>query len=170
MLPPGDARSLAQRLDHSAIFVLIAATFTPVHTLLFHGKGRWGALLFIWSVALVGIGLKMMYFDQISRWLGLSLYVGMGWLGIFSGLSLTRRYGFSFVQPLAWGGFAYTVGAVVEGLCWPSLLPRVVQSHELLHVAVLIGLCCHWSFIYSIADGKLSVPTDACLNNEKQRQ
>ena len=153
MLPPGEARTFAQRLDHSAIFILIAATFTPVHTILFRGKGRSGALLFIWTVAILGIGLKMIYFGQMPRWLGIGLYVGMGWLGLFTGTSLTRRYGFGFVQPLAWGGFAYTLGAIIEGTSRLTLLPGVIQWHELLHVAVLVGLCCHWSFIYQIADG-----------------
>ena len=154
--PESDARSVVQRWDHAAIFVLIAATFTPVHTLLFHGWGRSGALLLIWTVAIVGIGLKMVYFDDMPRWLGLGLYLGMGWLGLFTGFSLTRRYGFNFVQPLAWGGLAYTVGAILEGLRWPVLIGGVVQWHELLHVAVLVGLCCHWSFIYQIADGQIA--------------
>jgi len=152
-LEPGNTRTFLQRLDHGAIFVLIAATFTPVHTLLFQGWRRSGALLLIWTVALLGIGLKMIYFDSMPRWLGISLYLGMGWLGVFTGTSLIGRYGWNFVQPLAWGGLAYTVGAVAEGLCWPVLLAGVVQWHETLHVAVLIGLCCHWSFIYQIADG-----------------
>jgi len=157
LLEPGDTRTFAQRLDHSAIFVLIAATFTPVHTILFRGKWRSGSLWFIWTVAIVGIGIKLIYFDQMPRWLGIGLYIGMGWLGLFSGISLTRRFGFHFVQPLAWGGLAYTVGAVLEGLRWPVLLAGVVQWHEMLHVAVLIGLCCHWSFIYQIADGHVNV-------------
>lgn len=173
LLDPGEARVLAQRLDHSAIFVMIAATFTPVHTILFRGKGRSGALLFIWTLAIVGIGLKLIYFDQISRWLGLGLYVGMGWLGLFTGVSLTRRFGFHFVQPLAWGGLAYTIGAIAEGLRWPVLIAGVIQWHELLHVAVLIGLCCHWSFIYQIANGQIANGQIAdgqnlgCLNGRK---
>ncbi len=146
-----------QRLDHSAIFVLIASTFTPVHTLLFRGWGRSGALLLIWTVAFVGIAIKMIYFHDIPRWLGIGLYLGMGWLGLFTGISLTRRFGFHFVQPLLWGGVAYTFGVLFEFLRWPVLVEGVVQWHEVFHVAVLFGLCCHWSFIYQIADGHVVV-------------
>ena len=156
--PESTAQTFVQRLDHSAIFVLIASSFTPAHTILFRGWGRVGALLLlIWTIGVVGITLKMIYFHDMPRWLGLSLYVGMGWLGAFSCISLWRRYGFDFVQPLLWGGVAYSVGAAMEGLHWPVLISGVVQWHEILHVAVLIGLGCHWAFTFKIADGHVQL-------------
>lgn len=151
--PQGSARAIARRLDHSAIFVLIAASFTPAHTILFRGKSRMDALILIWTVAIVGISLKMIYFHEMPRWLGISLYLAMGWLGVFSGISLWQRHGFVFMQPLLWGGLAYTAGAVIEMLRWPVIVNGVLQWHEILHVAVLIGLSCHWAFTYQIADG-----------------
>ena len=155
--PAGQARAFAQRLDHSAIFVLIAASFTPPFTILFRGWGRLGGLLLIWTFAIAGIALKMIYFNEMPTWLGLSLYVGMGWLGIFPSLLLWQRYGFDFVQPIIWGGVAYTIGAALEGMCWPVLVTGVVEWHEVLHVAVLIGLVCHWTFTYKIADGHVQL-------------
>ncbi len=154
MLPPQvELRTIARRLDHSAIFILIAASFTPAHTILFRGKGRVEALVLIWSIAIAGISLKMIYFHDMPRWLGIGLYLAMGWLGVFSGLALWKRHGFGFMQPLLWGGLAYTVGAILEYLRWPTVVSGVFQWHEFLHLAVLVGLSCHWAFTYQIADG-----------------
>lgn len=151
--PQGSARAVAQRLDHSAIFVLIAASFTPAHTILFRGKGRVEALILIWSVAIAGISLKMIYFHEMPNWLGIALYLAMGWLGVFSSFALWKRHGFGFMQPLLWGGLAYTTGAILELLKWPTVVYGVLQWHEILHFSVLIGLSCHWAFTYQIADG-----------------
>ncbi len=154
--PAGDARSVVRRLDHAAIFILIACTFTPANMILFRGWKRTNMLLLIWLIAFVGIALKMFYFDQISPELGIALYLGMGWLGIYPCFLLWRRYGFQLIQPVLLGGLAYTVGAVLEGLNWPILVTGVVHSHEMLHVSVLLGLTCHWAFIYQIADGRVA--------------
>ncbi len=154
LLEPSGAREVLRRLDHAAIFVLIACTFTPLHMIMFRGIGRWGVLLLVWTIAAVGISLKMVFFEQMPAGLGLAIYLAMGWIGLYSGVSLSRRYGFQFAQPILWGGLAYTIGGVISVLRWPVLIVDVVQSHELFHVAVLIGLAFHWAFIYTIADGR----------------
>ena len=151
--PDGGFRAIARRLDHSAIFVLIAASFTPAHTILFRGKGRIEALALIWAVAIAGIALKMIYFHEMPRWLGIGLYLAMGWLGVFSSVALWRQHGFAFMQLLLWGGLAYTAGAILEYLKWPTVVTGVLQWHEMLHLAVLVGLSCHWAFTFHIADG-----------------
>jgi channel protein (hemolysin III family) len=159
--PNGAPRHVMRVLDHAAIFVLIASTFTPVHVILFRGPGRWGMLLLIWTFAVVAIMLKSVYFYTMPAGLGLSLYLGMGWIGLASGIPLYRRFGFAFVAPVLWGGVAYSIGAVLEHWRQPVLLPGVVQWHEVFHVAVLAGLAFHWAFIYSIADGHFSPPAGA---------
>lgn len=151
--PDGSAREVFRRLDHAAIFILIAASFTPAHVLLFRGWGKWGILALIWTYALVAIIWKIVYFDQIPSRLGLAIYLGMGCIGLYSSYSLWRRYGFEFIRPILWGGLAYAAGAILESLHWPVLLPGVIHWHETFHVAVLIGLTFHWAFIYQIADG-----------------
>ena len=80
--PTGYAHRVLQRIDHAAIFLLIAASFTPVHILLFRGWGRWGVLLLIWAIAILGITLKSIYFDSMPAWAGLIMYLGLGWLAI----------------------------------------------------------------------------------------
>ncbi|MGH8636081.1 MAG: PAQR family membrane homeostasis protein TrhA, partial [Burkholderiales bacterium] len=64
LLSPGtEERALLKQLDHAAIFLLIAASFTPVHTILFRGAWRWGMLAAVWGAALAGVILKTLYFD-----------------------------------------------------------------------------------------------------------
>lgn len=153
--PNGNARPIMRRLDHAAIFVLIACSFVPGHVILFRGWRRWGILAIVWTYAVVAITVKVLYFDQIPPRLGLAMYLAMGWIGLYSGTALYRRFGFTFILPIFWGGVAYTVGAVLESLHWPVLVPGVVQWHEVFHVAVLLGLGFHWAFVYQIADGRI---------------
>jgi len=152
----GLPRQVLKVLDHACIFVLIACSFTPPHVILFRGVGRWGMLLLVWGFAVTAITLKIIFFNTMPEALSLGLYLGMGWLGVISGTALWRRFGFKFVEPLLWGGVAYSIGAVLDFLAWPVLIPGVIQWHEVFHVAVLLGLGFHWAFIWAIADGRLS--------------
>ncbi len=154
--PQGTPRHILKVLDHACIFVLIASSFTPFHYILFRGGGRWGVLILIWTIAVAAISLKTVYFYSMPDPLSLALYLGMGWIGLGSGYALARRFGFHFVEPILWGGVAYSIGAVLDYLKWPVLVPGVVQWHEVFHVAVLVGLGFHWAFAYTIADGRLS--------------
>lgn len=148
-------REVMRRLDHAAIFVLIAGTFTPCHVLLFRRFWRWGGLAIIWVAAINGIVFKTIFFHDIPEWLGLAFYLALGWMGLFSGSLIIRRYGLTFVRPLLYGALAYTFGAVLEFLRWPVLIEGVLGPHELFHLAVLAGLGWHWSFVASFADGRL---------------
>lgn len=142
--PGGTPRYVLQHLDHAAIWVMIAGTFTPIHLMLFRGWARWGMLAFIWTAAINGIVIKTVFFDDFPEWLGLALYLGLGWMGCLSAWMLWRRYGWSTVRFLVWGGVAYSVGAVLEFLRPPFLIPGVVGPHELFHLAVIAGVLCHW--------------------------
>lgn len=148
-----DLRAFARRLDHAAIFVLIAASFTPGLGILFRGRERWAPLLLLWIAALVGVVLKMALFDAVGRTLDLTLYLGLGWLGAIPAVSLYRRHGFRFIAPLLWGGIAYSIGGAMNLIRWPVLLPGVVHAHELFHLTVLAGAFFHWLFIWQFADG-----------------
>ena len=147
----GAARAVMARLDHAAIFVLIAATFTPIHGLLFRGWLRWGPLGFIWTTAIVAIVVKTVYFDSFPDALGLSLYLVLGWLGSVTAVLVARTRGLAAIAPLLWGGLAYSLGAVAEFVGRPVLLPGVIRAHEIFHLAVLAGALLHFSFIWRIA-------------------
>lgn len=147
----GNGHAVLLRLDHAAIFALIAGTFTPIHAILFRGWWRWGVLGLIWTLAATGITLKTIFIDSIPEWMGLGFFLAMGWIGLFSGIKIARRHGLGFVMPLIWGGVAYTVAAACDFARWPILIPGVVEAHELFHIGVLAGLGFHAYFIWKIA-------------------
>lgn len=149
----GAGRDLLRRADHAAIFVLIAGTFTPIHAILFRGPKRWVMLYLIWTIAVVGSVLKLLWFDSFNPVIGIIIYIIMGWLGSFAFVMLARREGIAYIRPLLLGGIAYTMGAVVEAVNWPTIWPRVIRPHEIFHVMVLLGLWGHWHFIAGIARG-----------------
>jgi channel protein (hemolysin III family) len=154
----GMPRRVMERLDHGAIFVLIAGTFTPAHGLLLRGRLRWAPLAFVWVAAITGITLKTIFFNDMAEWLGLSLYLAMGWFGAFSGALLAWHYGFTFIKPMLYGGLAYSVGGVLEYCRWPVVVPRVVHPHEIFHLAVLAGALFHFVFVWRFATGEVCLP------------
>lgn len=152
LLSPGtDSRHVLQMLDHAAIFVLIAATFTPTHVLLFKGIKRWGTLLLIWGIGICGITFTTIYFEDVPEILSLTLYLGMGWLGLLTGYMVSQRMGFKAILPLIYGAIAYTFGAVLQFIGYPILISGVIGPHELFHVLVLFGISFHWQFVYRMA-------------------
>ena len=168
LLPPaGAGRVVFQRLDHTAIFVLIAGTFTAVHGLLFRGWLRWGAIALLWVIVATAIPLKIVFFDQIGEWLNVTLYIGLGWVGVFSGIAMVQRYGWRFIGLMVWGGIAYTIGALFEFARWPNPIASVIHAHEIFHLFVIMGVTCHWLFVSRIL---ACAPEVRILNRSKHLQ
>lgn len=153
----GAAHMVFQRLDHAAIFLVIAGTFTPIHCILFTGFLRWGFLSIVWVLAICGLIVKTIFFTSIPEWLGLSFYLSLGWMGLFMGFHLWRRYGFAFIRSLVLGGIFYTVGAIIEYHQKLTIIPGIIGPHEILHIAVLLGIGFQWWFIVKALD---QVPID----------
>jgi channel protein (hemolysin III family) len=150
--PGGEPRSILRRLDHAAIFTLIAGTFTPIHVLLFSGWRRWSVLAVIWGFAIAGITVKTLYFNEFPEWVGLTLYMSMGWIGALSAILIYHLHGGRYLVPLIAGAVAYTVGAILEFLRMPTLIDGVVGPHELFHIFVIFGISFHWLLIARIAE------------------
>lgn len=136
-LPRGRGKRVFGILDHAAIYLLIAGTYTPF-TLVSMG-GAWGWSLFgvIWSLAIAGVVLEAVSRGQVRR-LQLTLYLVMGWL-----IVLAARPLFTGVAPgglvlLVAGGLSYTLGVIF--FVWKSLL----FHHAVWHVFVLGGSVCHF--------------------------
>jgi channel protein (hemolysin III family) len=156
MLPEESlGRAVMGRLDKAAIFVLIAGTHTPVQGLFFRGVARWGVLLALWLIAVAGITFFTVYYDALPGGLGTSIYLLLGWVAGASGVLVWRRIGTARIAPLVLGGLAYSVGAIVQWLRWPSLAPGVFGAHELWHLAVLAGMGLHWAFLFQNAGRSL---------------
>jgi hemolysin III len=112
---------------------------------------RWGPLAFIWVAAIVGAVLKTAYFDAVAEWVGLTLYLVMGWFGFVGGIVLCRRHGFAFVRPVLFGGVAFSLGALMDLFRWPVVVPGFIHAHDVFHLAVLVAYAFHFSFIWRIA-------------------
>ena len=146
--PYGVPHLVFQRIDHAAIFVAIAGTFTPLEWILFPGLRRWVMLILVWVLAITGLTLKVIFFANLPEWAGLGMYLGLGWIGVISAIGVWRKYGTVLLKPLICGGLAYTAGAILDLIRWPEIIPGVIGPHELLHFAVLAGMGFHWWFLY----------------------
>lgn len=152
MLPEGSrGRAVLGRLDKAAIFVLIAGTHTPIQGYFFRGISRWGVLTLVWVLAAAGITLFTVYYDHLPPGLGTSVYLALGWIAGTFGVVVWRRFGLPRIWMLFGGGVAYSIGAILLGLEWPTIVPGVLGPHELWHVAVLVALTLHWTFLFKHA-------------------
>jgi channel protein (hemolysin III family) len=140
-------RLFMQRLDHYAIWILIAGTFTAVHGIMCKGFWRGGLLSIVWAYALAGVFLQVMWFDLFKGQVGLGLYLGLGWIGFASIIKLGRQLGFQAVLPILYAGVAFSLGGVLEAIGWPAVIVEGVGPHEVFHIAVIVGLAFLWLFI-----------------------
>lgn len=135
------ARRLLRTVDHSAIFVLIAGTFTPICLLVMTGPWRWVLLSVAWVGAAAGVVFKLLAIDRFPK-LGGALYLTLGWVGLFAMPALAHQPGrFALI---ATGGLLYTVGAVLFFLKRPRLHPRWFGYHELWHAFGITA----WTLIF----------------------
>ncbi len=136
------ARLFWRRLDHSAIFLLIAGTYTPFCLLLGGGRGLW-LLVAVWTGAALGV-LQAVFWLHAPKALLAVLCVGLGWI-IFPLLpELRAAVGLGRVLLLLAGGLAYTAGAAVYALRRPDPAPRVFGYHEVFHALVVLAAVCHY--------------------------
>ncbi len=145
-------RMVFQRLDHAGIWILIAGTFTPTHLILFRGLWRWGILALVWTIAITGLVLEVVFFDDIPHWASLTLYLGLGWMGTLTGWHFLKVFDDPSFHHLWKGGLAYSLGALMQHFSWPTLIEGVIGPHEIFHVLVITGAFYHWLLIYRWAD------------------
>ncbi len=148
----GTPRLVLQRLDHAGIWILIAGTFTPVHVTLFRGGWRWAILGLVWTIAITGLVLEVIFFTSFPEWLILTLFLGLGWLGALSGVKFKKLFEDRSLTLMAVGGICYSIGAVIDFLRWPVIVPGVLGPHEIFHIFVVLAALSHWFFIYRWAD------------------
>ena len=136
-LPKSKAKQIFRVIDHSAIFLLIAGTYTPFTLGVL--RGTWGWMLFglVWSLAILGIVLKSVGGIGYPR-LSTALYVGMGWLALIAIRPLWVHVPVAGWLWLIAGGLAYTSGIAFYAA------ERVRYGHFVWHVFVLMGTVCHF--------------------------
>lgn len=143
------AQRWMMRADHSAIFVFIAASYTPFALLAMPAPTDAEVLTLVWSGAAAGVALKMLW-PSAPRWVGLPLYLMLGYTAIWFAGTLVDGAGLAVVTLLALGGALYTIGAIFYGLRWPNPWPRTFAHHEFFHAFTAAAALCHYAAAWGL--------------------
>lgn len=141
-----NARRWMRRLDHSAIFMLIAGSYTPFALLALEGTLADVILIVVWAGALGGVVLKLVWIDA-PNWLVATLYVLLGWVAVAAAPGMVSAIGITASSMVALGGVLYTVGAVVYARHRPDPVPTVFGYHEVFHVLVIVAAALQYAVI-----------------------
>jgi hemolysin III len=133
-------------LDHSMIFVLIAASYTPITLLALRPAMGITLLVLAWVGAVVGIVVTL---ARLDRWhgLGLAMYLGLGWLAVIAAPQLARSLSRPELVLLLTGGLLYTVGAIILARNRPNPWPSTFGYHEVWHAFVVGAGACHFTLV-----------------------
>lgn len=135
----GRYRRVLGILDHCAIYLLIAGTYTPFCLALFRGAVGWLLFGIVWSLAAFWIVLKAVFFARMSSAISNLSYISMGWVVIFFIWPIYTRLGPGAIALMIAAGLVYSVGAVSFALGRPNPWPPFFGNHEIWHLAVLLG-------------------------------
>ncbi len=135
------AKRVLRKLDHAAIFLLIAGTYTPFT--LVNLRGPWGWTLFglVWGIAVVGMVLELVC-KKRYRWLSLSLYLGLGWLVLIAIKPMLSSVEMGGLLLLLAGGLCYSLGVIFY--VWK----RLAYHHAVWHLFVLAGSVLHFFSVF----------------------
>jgi hemolysin III len=136
-------RRLLCRIDHSAIFVFIAASYTPVALLVLDGPTGWVLFATAWAGAIGGVTMSVAWISA-PRVLFSGTYVALGWVAILAVPELVSRLSLTPLLLIGGGGLLYTVGAVVYATRRPDPWPRVFGFHEVFHALVIAAAALHF--------------------------
>jgi hemolysin III len=141
------ARTRMKRLDHSMIFVLIAGTYTPFALLAMPpGVGK-PVLGIVWGGAVAGVLLKMCW-PSAPRWVGVPLYLLLGWVAAFYIAAILHAAGVAAMALLAVGGTLYSIGGMLYALRWPDPWPATFGYHEFFHACTAVAAICHYIAVW----------------------
>jgi len=139
-------KTLWRKLDHTAIFFLIAGTYTPICYIYLDGTMKWSILGAQWALVFAGTVFKL-FFINAPRYIGTLIYLVMGWIVLVPIATLAKTMVGPGLTLLIAGGVMYTVGAFVYGFKWPNPWPEIFGFHEIFHVFVSIGALLHLAMV-----------------------
>ena len=143
-LPRNRSKTVFRILDHSAIYILIAATYTPFMIGVLGGVWGWTLFGAVWTMAILGVVLKSVC-RTTPAWLSTGLYVFMGWIALFVAKPLFTALPYQGAFWLIAGGVAYTFGVIFF-----VLDEKVRYTHFVWHIFVMLGTACHYVSIVSL--------------------
>ena len=148
-----DGNRWLRRIDHCAIFAMLAGCYTPVVLHLQDGADRVALLGLVYVLCLAGMIFKIVWID-CPDWLGASIYLLLAWMAVIPARVWLPQLELPAIFLLVGGGLAYTLGAVIFVLEKPDPWPKVFGHHEIWHVFVLVGAGLHYFFMWTF----LSLP------------
>ncbi|HCS39869.1 MAG TPA: hemolysin [Anaerolineaceae bacterium] len=145
--PAESALLKLRKFDHSAIYVLIAGTYTPILINFFSGFLRWGFLALIWGIALAGVIVKLFVINA-PRWVTAGVYLVMGWMAVLIVKPMLQSMPPAALWWMLAGGLTYSIGAVIYITKKLDLWPGIFGFHEVWHVFVSLAALCHFVMIF----------------------
>jgi hemolysin III len=136
-------KPLLRKIDHSMIFVFIAASYTPLATILLHGTVGWLVLVGAWVGAAIGVAFSVGRIDA-SRAAVCASYLVLGWLALLALPQLLQVLNPAALALLASGAILYTVGAIVYAARRPNPWPSTFGFHEVFHALVIAAVASHY--------------------------
>jgi hemolysin III len=136
-------KTLLCQIDHSAIYVFMAASYTPVGLLVLEGATRWAVLGSVWAGALGGVALSVAWVTAPRVLFAIS-YVALGWVIVIAFPQLVAQLELEPIFLFATGGVLYSVGAVIYARRWPDPWPHTFGFHELFHALVIAAAVIHF--------------------------
>jgi hemolysin III len=148
-------KPILRRIDHSTIFVFIAASYTPVSLLVLHSPMRWIVLASVWAGALAGVAMAVWWIEA-PRALVAASYIAVGWVAIAAMPQLFSHRGPGLPLLLLAGGILYSLGAVAYATKRPNPWPRTYGFHEVFHTLVIAAAVVHFVAIAGVIANPIS--------------
>lgn len=144
--PGGPAKFRLEILDHCAIFILIAGTYTPFTLVTLRGTWGWGLFGVVWALAIAGVALKLIFATRFNI-LSTLLYIAMGWLVVVAAGPMMAALPLSTILLLVAGGVTYTAGTLFYHN------RRIPYAHAIWHLFVIAGSVLHYLAVASVVLG-----------------
>lgn len=137
-------KQIMRVFDHSAIFLLIAGTYTPVTLIAMEGYWRIGILTAVWVIAIAGVVFKIVTYNKFEKYkvISLLMYILMGWIAVIAIKPMFESVPVGFLAWLLAGGVAYTLGTVFYAV------RKIPYHHAIWHLFVLAGSVLHFLGIF----------------------
>ena len=129
--------------DHTAIFVLIAGTYTPITLIAIQGGFGWSLFGVAWGLAITGMIATLLFFEK-ARYFNVALYIAMGWLIVLAMPALWNKFSMPALIWLLSGGVSYTVGVVFYRA------KRILYHHMVWHLFVIGSSVCYFFLMFCI--------------------
>lgn len=138
---------ILRKIDHMAIFILIAGTYTPVLYYGLAGAWKWVMLITVWLLSFIGIAIKI-WFIHLSRTMSTVFYLALGWIAIIPFAKLVETLPVEAIILMISGGVAYTIGGIIYATKIWDFIPNKFGFHEIFHIFVALGTLLHFLMIF----------------------